>query len=410
MICSYSNKSTPITMSKPIFCYNKELNSISITHPNGKEYLFDQDDHCKILNHDKYFFFHDNDTDYPSFIYNDKNINYLEFLYKDGNIKNYKFINNNPYDLRRQNVDIVHPMNTYVHKKYDVIEFIEGHYPKNKHSTIMKNPLWRIKHNGKECLLMYCEPDTFFFLCNESYQKILDFEKTINQGKKLTFYKCSNGYVQTHILGGTLLYAHQIIMNHYGNGQGTKTTSIDHKDRNPLNNTMENLRVATRKEQEQNSTGIAPGTKRERQQGARDLPNGIDQSMLRKYVVYYLNTYNKEKNKTREYFRVEHPSLNTPWESSKSEKVPIQEKLNLANRVAEDLEKGIMPEKQEKILPKHISITKRSDGKSCLTFDKRGSKRYNLKMVLDESENIEDEINKLKQKIEEKYPDIKFDD
>ena len=49
---------------------------------------------------------------------------------------------------------------------------------------------------------------------------------------------------------------------------------------------MDNLRIATRKEQEQNSKGIKEGTKRERKQSAKDLPEGITQEMMKKYVVY----------------------------------------------------------------------------------------------------------------------------
>jgi hypothetical protein len=50
--------------------------------------------------------------------------------------------------------------------------------------------------------------------------------------------------------------------------------------------------------------------------------------MLPKYVVYYKECYNKEKNLYREFFKVEkHPELDKPIIGSKSNKLTIQEKL-----------------------------------------------------------------------------------
>lgn len=394
--------------SQKMYSYDEEKNCMCITQ-EGRTYLFDHADFCKIMNHSKSFIFHETDEHYPSFIYNNKYVNYLEFLYKDGNFFNYHFFNGNKYDLRLKNVGISHPMNEYVCKNYQVVKSILGHYPRFRHHNIMKNPLWKIidDKSSKEILLMHCEPDTFCILCEESYKKIVEFEREKNDGYKLSFFKCHNGYIGTKMRDLKNIYIHQIIMDHYGNGQGTKISSIDHIDRNPLNNTLENLRLATREEQEQNSKGIAPGTKRERQANARALPDGIDHSMLRKYVVYYLNTYNKEKNKTREYFRVEDPRLDSPWESSKSEKVSIMEKLEKANRVAEDLDRGIYPVKQERELPKYFSVTTNKNGKMCLVFDKRSIEgiRYNMKMTM-ETEDIETEVERLREKIAEKYPEL----
>ena len=166
----------------------------------------------------------------------------------------------------------------------------------------------------------------------------------MNNGKKLTFYKLQNGYV----LCSHNIYIHQIIMDCYGNGKGTKNISVDHIDQNPLNNSFENLRIATRKEQEQNTTGIKDGTKRERKSNAKPLPEGITQDMMKKYVVYYQEWLDKEHTKEREYFKVEkHPKLDKPWIGSKSNSVSIQEKLTQANRTVDDLDNDIYPVKNE---------------------------------------------------------------
>lgn len=80
--------------------------------------------------------------------------------------------------------------------------------------------------------------------------------------------------------------------------------------------------------------------KRERKRTAQSLPPGLEQSMMKKYVVYYRETvYLKNgKSQPREYFKVEsHPRLTKAWVSSKSSKVSLLEKLAEANQFVTDL-------------------------------------------------------------------------
>jgi hypothetical protein len=367
-------------------------------------YLLDQKDKDRIINFNKNFVFDDYENeDYPSYTCNYKKFTYLDFIF-NYNPKSvcYSFKNGLYWDLRRCNVEIYHFYHKNIVEKYDVIEYIPGHYSTlGQDAGIMKNPLWKIKENNKEYLLMYCEKDTICKLCSESYQKILDFEK--NNEKKITWFKLQNGY----IMGSNDLYIHQLIMNCYGNGKGTKTISVDHIDQNPLNNTIENLRIATRKEQEQNSKGTKEGTKRERKENAKDLPEGITQEMMKKYVVYYHEWLNKEHTKKREFFKIEkHPKLDKPWATTKSEKVSIQEKLNQANKVVDDLDNNIYPEKEEPQLPKYVSLVNMR-GKQHLVFEKRvEDKRLNLKMVLPDEYDLQEQLEKLNEKIKEKYKEV----
>jgi hypothetical protein len=247
---------------------------------------------------------------------------------------------------------------------------------------------------------MYCEKDTICKLCCESYQKILDYENNSNNRNKITWFKLQNGY----IMGSTNLYIHQIITGCYGNGKGTKNVSVDHIDQDPLNNTLENLRIATRKQQEQNTKGIKEGTKRERKQNAKDLPEGITQEMMKKYVVYYHEWLDKEHTKKREFFKVEkHPKLDKIWTTTKSEKVSIQDKLNQANKVVDDLENNIYPEKEGIQLPKYVSLVNMRD-KQHLVFEKRiEKKRLGLKMVLPDEYDLQYQLDILNEKIKEKY-------
>ena len=334
---------------RPSYEQIADKNCMRVVYPHTSFYM-DYEDIAKIMNSPKQFHFQHKNDKYPSYKYNYRFVNYLESLYGNGDIDNFIFINGNECDLRRCNIENIHPKHKYVCENYNVIEYIRGHYPTYKHHTIMKNPIWKIMQNDKVRILMYCEVDCFCILCPESYQKIIEFEKNECNGRKLTFAKMTNGYIATHVSANKVLFIHQIIMNYFGNGRGTKNISIDHIDRNPLNNAMDNLRLATREEQEQNTTGIAPNTKKSRQYNARPLPQGITQDMMRKCVVFYSRLHNKETGMRREYFVVEnHPLLNgKKWESTKSAKLSILEKLAQANKTVEDLDKGILPGKKER--------------------------------------------------------------
>ena len=389
-----------LSKMKPIYGTDELLKCGTITY-GDKVYFIDYKDKDKIINFNKNFVFNDYDNeDYPSYTYNYKRFTYLDFIFNYNSESVYfTFKNNNKCDLRYCNVEIYHFYHKFIYENYNIIEYIKGHYiGTGQDANIMKNPLWRIKENDKEYLLMYCEKDTLCKLCFESYQKILDFEK-IND-KKLTWHKHQNGY----ILCSMNIYIHQIIMNCYGNGKGTKNISVDHIDQEPLNNTISNLRIATRKEQEQNSKGIKEGTKRERKQNAKDLPEGITQEMMKKYVVYYHEWLDKEHTKKREFFKVEkHPKLDKIWSTTKSEKVSIQDKLNQANKVVDNLENNIYPEKEGIRLPKYVSLVNMRD-KQHLVFEKRvDGKRLGLKMVLPDEYDLQEQLELLNDKIKEKY-------
>ena len=356
-----------LQMYKPIYLTDEELNCGVIEYKN-KRYLLNQIDKDNIINFDKKFAFHDEEDIYPSYKMNYRKINYLEFIFGfNPNKVSYSFVNNNCMDLRRGNVITeIDKKNNVINntekkennvdsnivviieeknipnideliKPYNVIEQIcMGHrITMGRDANKLKNPVWKIlNEKGEESLIMYCETNTICVLCPESYKKIIDYETQQNEGKKLTFFKMQNGY----ICANNKLYIHQIITGCHGNGKGTKNTSVDHIDRNPLNNTMENLRIASRNEQEQNSKGIAEGTKRERKHNAKKLPEGITQDMMKKYVVYYHEWLNPEKTKSREYFKIEkHPKLEKLWIGTKSNKVSLLEKLEAVNKYVDEL-------------------------------------------------------------------------
>jgi hypothetical protein len=315
--------------------FNSQLNC-GVINFNDKQVLMDFSDLFSIINYDKNFIYYNPEEKmYPYYLRHNQKISYLEhiFKYNSSNI-NYIFKNNNIFDLRRENIEIYHNYHNNVVSKYDVIEYKIGHYLETgKDAYIMKNPMWKIKENDKEYWLMYCETNTIIKLCSKSYQKIIDYET--NNNKKITFFIHENGY----ICNSNGMYIHQIITGCYGNGKGTKNISVDHIDQNPLNNCFDNLRIATREEQEQNSKGIKPGTKRERKTSAKLLPEGITQNMIKKYVIFYEDYADKEKKRLRQYFKIEkHPKLQKIWIGCKSNKLSILEKLDQANKFVENLD------------------------------------------------------------------------
>ena len=382
-------------------------NSWNIEYSNGKIYIVDEHIFEKILNFNKKFIFNNNTDLYPSYGVNRKYITLIEYIFEfNPELYSYTFKTNNVFDLRYKNIKNIVPKDFIeLTKNYNVVEYLTDGVlvRRGKYAGELKNPICKIlnKYN-KEEYLMLCNKNKLCKLCPISYQNILDFEKnnTDNNNKIIWSYH-TNGY----ILGNNSLYIHQVIMNYYWNGKGTKNKSVDHIDQDPLNNTYDNLRIVSEEVQRQNSKGIKEGTKRARKTSAQPLPEEINEDMIKKYVTYNKECYNKEKNLYREFFRVEkHPKLDKELSSSKSEKVSILEKLAQANKIVDDLENDIYPIVEEKVLPTFVS-NREYRGKPHLTFDRKSPDgiRQNLRMVLPQEYELEEQLAIFREKIKLKY-------
>ena len=387
-------------MDKPSYYVDIENKYMKYKYYNNVNFIISFQQHNKIMDFNKIFILSDLEI-YPSVRYNYKNYNLIDYLFNI-NLDNAFIIfkNENIYDLRDENIEFFHKYHKIIIEKYPNAIYIQGHINScGKDSRHIKNPYWIVKENDKMNYLMYCEPNDICILDKLSYEKIIQYEKEFNNNNKLTFYKY---YKSKYICFSDNLYIHQIITGCYGNGKGTSNISVDHIDQNPLNNRYDNLRIATRKEQEQNSQGIKQNTKRERKHNARELPEGITQEMLKKYVVYYKECYNKDKDLWREFFKVEkHPKLDKHWIGSKSEKISIKDKLNEANKIVEDLDNDTY-EKKESELPIYYNYNK---AKTHLIYDRKLSdgKRENLKMKLPENYILEEELIIIQSKVRDKY-------
>ena len=150
--------------------------------------------------------------------------------------------------------------------------------------------------------IMLCNKNAITFFSEDDYDKVFSQDEN-----NLTYsYNSKIGYIFKTIDKDKKLYLHQIIMGHSGFGKGQ--ISIDHINRNKLDNRKCNLRLATQSEQNKNRGKVS------RKSNAKELPTEFiewlkrerDLDNLPKFCEYYLNP--KEK---KEFFIISkhHPLL-----------------------------------------------------------------------------------------------------
>jgi hypothetical protein len=209
-----------------------------------------------------------------------------------------------------------------IQEEHEILQTFNGKVCKmGRFAGEEKNKYWLVKNKetNEEYYIMNCG-DNMVKIDIDSIERIISIDKT--------WFLCKNGYVAADI-DDKQINMHAYLMNHIGNGTSKGALSVDHINRNKLDNRLSNLRLATQSEQNQN-TG-----KRNRKHNAKPLPDGIQQSDLPKYVTYnaeYKKDDNGERVLFRDYFRIEkHPKLgDTIWTTSKSKAYTIRQKLQQA--------------------------------------------------------------------------------
>jgi len=219
--------------------------------------------------------------------------------------------------------------------KFIVRESHPGHFvAKGCNAGSLRNPYWKVMElDTDEYYIMYCGNNTYTYFSVEDYNDVIN--PSLNIYTTWHFEKV--GYIMTKNYPnkkGTGIYLHQVICKKH-NEKKYVTQSVDHINRNKLDNRIENLRFASQSLQNSNRD------KCKRKVNAIPLPDGLTQNDLPKYVIYYKEKYGPNKDKVREWFNIEkHPKLEEKkrWSTSKSMNIIIRNKLDQVKKKLEELE------------------------------------------------------------------------
>jgi hypothetical protein len=170
-----------------------------------------------------------------------------------------------------------------------------------------------IEYNGIKYVIMSVLKN------GENYHSIIDFE----DGEKVKKYSwhITSGYLGTAIVDNGKrkeLFLHNLIMNKLTfEGKGQLET-VDHINRNRLDNRKKNLRIISQSEQLLNQN------KKERKiQFSEDFP--INANDIPKHIWYV-----KANGGHGDRFAIEFKTENLLWKGTSSKKVKIEDKLNEA--------------------------------------------------------------------------------
>jgi hypothetical protein len=285
----------------------------------------------------------------------------------------------------------------YHHLPYEIISNDDGHCGTggSVFGKVNINPYHNVVdiESAEEFIMMNLSNSTEYVIID-----VASIESIKN--KNCSWYLHQNGYAGA-MIQGTHLYMHQFLMGLWGQGKGT--ISIDHINRNKLDNRLCNLRYSDQSLQNSNRDKL------QRKYNAQELPSGITHSMLPKYVYYCSEIMNKNtpSEYVRDYFRIEkHPKLAKKCiSSSKSTRVNIMDKLIEIKSKLYNLDHDIVEE--ETIFPKYIRLKKSKTDESSgqLIYERRVPEgRQSLKQTIRiNQEDMPRLIEQFCEKVKQKY-------
>lgn len=387
-------------------------------------------DHVKINMEQGYIVSRLKNANYENFYFNGddkmwyfknykKDIRLIDILYPDKNILEVEFKNNDHNDYLPDNLIIkLNPRfeNSFMEpSNYQILE--EGTSVLIKEGSCAgeyRNMYWKVKDSEDSTYyLMHIKDELYTKISKRDINKVLTFSGSDENKKDFrpTWRLFQNGYVCCTINNGLkpkVYYLHQLIMDVHDEDMTNFEKTVDHINQDKLDNRRQNLRLVNMSVQNANRS------KPERRKDACELPDGIEQKDLPKYVVYRKEFLDKEKNKFREYFYIcNHPKLEKSWDTTKSNEISIKEKLRLVKLKLQELE-GTITEKQYQKetgqdkqidMPPYIRLTN-TRNKLHLVFDKRDNGgRLGYTMVL-KSTDVQKELDNFIDLVNKKYPEL----
>jgi len=279
-----------------------------------------------------------------------------------------------------------------------------------------RNMYWKVKDNENNTYyVMHIKDNIYTKISKRDINKVLTFD---NNNSKINFRPTwrlfQNGYVCCTINNGEkqkVYYLHQLIMDVHNEDLTSFEKTVDHINQDKLDNRRTNLRLVNMSVQNANRD------KQTRRKDACELPNGIQQTDMPKYVVYRKEFMDDEKTKYREYFYIcNHPNCDKRWDTTKSSSVSIHEKLNQAKLKLQLIENKITQKEFDKKIcmtndkidfPTGIRLNT-SNKPFKLFFDlRKNNTRYGYNYVL-KTTNLQNELNTFIELINKKYPELKM--